>query len=227
MLILVVEDDQPLRETIAAILRKEQYSVDEAGTGDDGLFYAEQGIHDLLLLDIMLPGRSGLDIVRKIRESGSSVPILLLTAMDSVEDKVRGLEAGADDYLVKPFAVPELLARIKALLRRRGGGLAREDGVSFGEFVLYPRAKEAATREGAPLHLTPKEYELLEFLALNRGQILTRQQIYDRIWGFTSDTSIGIVDLYVHYLRKKLAPFGKEYLVRTVRGAGFVLAEQA
>jgi DNA-binding response OmpR family regulator len=224
MRILVVEDDSMLREAVVALLQDEVFLVDEAAAGDDGLFMAEQGIYDLLILDIMLPGMSGLELVKSIREQGIATPILILTARDSVQDRVRGLNIGADDYLVKPFALPELLARVKALLRR-GGNSVKETGLAFAGIILNPKAKEGFV-DGRPLQLTVKEYELLEFLLINREQILTREQIYDRIWGFASETAMGNVDLYVHYLRKKLTPFGKETIVRTIRGTGFILREK-
>jgi two-component system response regulator CiaR len=224
MKILVVEDDQLLREAVVSVLKEDDYVVDEAATGDEGLYLAAQAIHDLLILDIMLPGMNGLKIVKQLREQGSSLPILLLTAKDSVEDRVNGLDSGADDYLVKPFAVPELLARVKALLRRRGNvGAERE--VRYGDIGVNPKIKEGFIGENI-LQLTIKEYELLEFLLLNSEQILTREQIFDRIWGFDSETTFGIVDLYIHYLRKKLAPYGRETMIRTVRGAGFMLKEK-
>lgn len=224
MRILVVEDDDMLREAVVAVLQEEFYLVEQAAAGSEGLYKALQGIYDLVVLDIMLPEMSGLVIVKKIRAKGISIPVLLLTARDSIEDRVTGLEAGADDYLIKPFAVPELLARVKALLRR-GGNIGNEGELSYGEITINARVKDAFINE-VPLHLTVKEYELLEFLLINREQILTREQIYDRIWGLESDTTINIVDLYIHYLRKKLAPYGRDALIQTIRGAGFILKEK-
>lgn len=224
MRILVVEDDDMLREAVVAVLQEEFYLVEEAAAGSEGLYKALQGIYDLVVLDIMLPEMSGLVIVKKIRAKGIGIPVLLLTARDSIEDRVTGLEAGADDYLIKPFAVPELLARVKALLRR-GGNVGNDGELSYGEITINARVKDAFINE-VPLHLTVKEYELLEFLLINREQILTREQIYDRIWGLESDTTINIVDLYIHYLRKKLAPYGRDALIQTIRGAGFILKEK-
>ncbi|MEN6566227.1 MAG: response regulator transcription factor [Veillonellales bacterium] len=220
MRILVVEDDALLREAIVTVFREEGYWVDEADNGDDGLFKAGQNIFDLLVLDIMLPEISGLAIVKKLRLQGLTVPILFLTARDSIEDRVAGLESGADDYLIKPFAVPELLARVKALLRRTASG--KEGMLQYGEIALNPKLKDGFVNQHA-LQLTAKEYELLEFFIVNKEQILAREQIFDRIWGFESETTLGIVDLYVHYLRKKLAPFGYEAVIQTVRGVGFKL----
>lgn len=224
MKILVVEDDDPLREAIIALLTEENYIIDEAATGDEGLYLAEQGIYDLLVLDIMLPEISGLDIVKQVRTAGDAVPILLLTARDSVADKVNGLETGADDYLVKPFAIQELLARIKALLRR-GGAVANDGKISYGGVTVDSKVRDGFVDSQA-LGLTTKEYDLLEFLVLNKEQILTREQIFDRVWGFESETTINVVDLYIHYLRKKLAQSSHDSLLRTVRGAGFMFKEK-
>lgn len=224
MRVLVVEDDTVLREAVVSLLSEEKYTVDEAAAGDEGLYMAEQGIYDLLVLDIMLPGMSGLEIVKALRSNSYPVPILLLTARDSIDDRVVGLETGADDYLVKPFALRELLARVKALTRRRGN-VGLEGELSYGTIVLNNKVRDGLV-ENNPLGLTTKEFEVLEFFVLNQGQILTREQIFDRIWGFDSDTVLSIVDLYVHYLRKKLAPYKLDTIIQTVRGAGFMLKEK-
>ncbi|WP_371366652.1 Response regulator ArlR [Sporomusa rhizae] len=224
MKILVVEDDHALREAIVSLLKEENYFIDEAAVGDEGLYLAEQGIYDLMILDIMLPEINGLEIVKRIRSKGNTLPILLLTARDSVDDRVCGLETGADDYLVKPFAIQELLARIKALLRR-SGSLANDGKIGYGGIWVDSKLRDGFI-DNHPLGLTAKEYELLEFLVLNKEQILTREQIFDRVWGFESETTISVVDLYIHYLRKKLAPMGRESLLQTVRGAGFMFKEK-
>lgn len=225
MRILVVEDDTMLREALVTVLQDEGYVVDETGLGDEGLYMAEQAIHDLLILDIMLPGMNGLQIVKRLRAESAETPILLLTAKDGVGDRVAGLDAGADDYLVKPFAIPELLARVKALLRRKGSFHGTEEGMHYAGISLNPRRKDGFAGDQA-MQLTIKEYELLEFLLVNSERILTREQIFDRIWGFESDTTIGIVDLYIHYLRKKLSAFGCDSLINTVRGVGYMLREK-
>lgn len=224
MRILVVEDDSILREAVVTLLKEEGYNVDEAATGDEGLFMAEQSIYDLLVLDIMLPEVNGLDIVKSIRTNGNETPILLLTARDSVDDRVIGLETGADDYLVKPFAIRELLARIKALIRRKSS-VGFEGELSFGGILLKSKVRDGFFGEQS-LGLTAKEYEVLEFFILNKEQILTKDQIFDRIWGFDSETTIAIVDLYIHYLRKKLASHGLDTIIQTVRGSGFMLKEK-
>lgn len=222
MKVLVVEDDHELLEAVVTVLEEEPYIVDRAETGDEGFLMASQAIYDLLILDIMLPHKSGLEIIRELRENGIKTPVLLLTAKDSVEDRVRGLDAGADDYLVKPFAVEELLARLRALARRNGIGV--DGDLTYGPLRLSSNAHDGFANEQA-LKLTIKEYELLEYLLRNSEQILTRDQILDRIWGFDSEATASVVDVYVHYLRKKLACYGCEELIQTVRGVGYILRE--
>jgi DNA-binding response OmpR family regulator len=224
MRILVIEDDNVVREAVVSLLLEENYIVDEASTGEGGLCVAEQEIHDLLVIDIMLPEINGIDIVKTLRENGCALPILLLTALDSVDDRVIGLESGADDYLVKPFAIRELLARIKALLRRKGN-LVMEGGLNYGGIILNSKIRDGFI-DDQPLGLGAKEYDILEFLILNKKQILTREQIFDRIWGYDYNAAIQIVDLYIHYLRKKLAPYGFDTLIQTVRSTGFILRER-
>lgn len=224
MQILVVEDDLALLNAMTEVLREESYQVHSAATGDEGYLLAEQGIYDLLILDIMLPGMSGLSIIQLLRGKSVHTPILLVTAKDSVEDRVKGLDAGADDYLTKPFAVAELLARVRALLRRHGQ--TTPDGeINYGPITLHPSSHDAFAGD-LPLKLTIKEYELLEYFLRNREQILTREQIFDRVWGFDSEASSAVVDVYVHYLRKKLAQGAADHLIHTVRGVGFMLKEK-
>lgn len=222
MKILVVEDDTMLRNAITSVLISEGYSVEDTGLGEEGLFLAEQGIYDVVVLDIMLPGMSGLEIVKELRKKDVLVPVLFLTAKDSVEDRVIGLNMGADDYLVKPFAVAELVARVKALLRRKGGDT--EELLIYKKLSLNPKLQQASY-EAVDIGLTPKEFELLEYLALNRERILTREQIFDRLWGYESESSYGIVDVYVHHIRKKMQTTGCEHFIRTVRGVGYMLKE--
>lgn len=224
MRILVVEDERPLLDAIATVLKEEAYQVDEAENGPDGLYLAQQRIHDLVVLDVMLPGMSGLSVLRALRAAQASLPILLLTARDSVEDRVDGLDAGADDYLVKPFAMPELLARIRVLLRRQTRG--EPDGVlRYGRLSVKCAAMEGYVEE-QPLKLTLKEFELMEYLLLNREQILTKEQLLDRVWGIDTEAGLGVVDVYIHYLRKKLSTEGGcDRYIQTIRGVGYMLKE--
>lgn len=223
MRVLVVEDDRALRKAVVNILQDEDYLTEEAEAGDEGLLLAETHTYDLLVLDIMLPGMDGLSLIKRLRTKGVKTPALFLTAKDSVDARVRGLDAGADDYLVKPFAVEELLARIRALLRR-DGKLAPEGELSYGPISFLPKEHDGCV-QGTALKLTSTEYELLQYLVQNREQILSRSQIFDRIWGLDSEANDSIVDLYIHYLRKKLTPFGCEQMIRTVRGIGYMLKE--
>ncbi|MBD3919033.1 response regulator transcription factor [Paenibacillus sp. PR3] len=223
MRVLVVEDDPSLLAAIRGIFESESFHTETAETGDDGYFMARQSIHDLIVLDIMLPSMSGVEIVRKLRNAGHKVPIILLTAKDAIKDRVAGLDAGADDYITKPFAALELLARARALLRRRGM-IGAEGDLVYGRFRLSPASREAFIGQ-TQLHLSSTEYELMEFMVCNKDRILTREQIFDRVWGFDSGAGLSAVDVYIHYLRKKLAAAGSEQAVRTVRGVGFMLKE--
>lgn len=224
MRILVVEDDRPLRDAVVTLLKEEAYQVDEADNGPDGAHLARQRVHDLIVLDIMLPGMSGLSVLSDIRSSGNAAPVLLLTALDSVDERVKGLDSGADDYLVKPFATPELLARIRVLLRRHSQG-SPDGELSYGDLMVKCQAMEGYAC-GEPLKLTLKEFELMEYLMLNREQILTKEQLLDRVWGIDSEAGIGVVDVYVHYLRKKLAPSQCDRYIHTIRGVGYMLKEK-
>jgi len=219
--ILVVEDDRPLRDAVVTVLREESYQVDGEENGMEGLYLAEQRIHDLIVLDVMLPGLNGLSLLSELRAQGIETPVLMLTARDGVEDRVKGLDSGADDYLVKPFATPELLARIRVLLRRKYGG-GSDGEIGYGALLLRRQSMEGYAN-GEPLKLTLKEFDLLEYLLLNREQILTKEQLLDRIWGIDSDAGMSVVDVYVHYLRKKLAPSGCDSYIHTVRGIGYML----
>ncbi|MDR6226687.1 response regulator transcription factor [Desmospora profundinema] len=222
MRILLIEDDRLLLESLQRILATE-FEVETAASGDEGLYLAEQNIYDVIVLDIMLPGMSGLDILTNLRKQGIEVPVLLLTARDSVEDKVTGLERGADDYLVKPFAMPELLARVRALLRRNGS--LKQAGVLQYRSIQLRLKEQEGYVDGLPLQLTVKEFTMLEYLVQNAEQILTREQLYDRVWGFDAVTSLSIVELYVHYLRKKLSKHGLNEIIHTIRGVGYMLKE--
>ncbi|MEE3955281.1 response regulator transcription factor [Peribacillus frigoritolerans] len=222
MKVLVVEDNVSLLESIRQILTDE-YEVDTADNGEDGLFMAQQSIYDIIILDVMLPGIDGFEIVRKIREAKIDTSVLFLTAKDALEDRVRGLEMGGDDYLVKPFQAPELKARIRALLRR-SGIISLEQHVKYRNIELLEKEKDILV-DGKVVKMTLKQFELLEYLIQNNGKILTREQIFDRIWGFDSDTTIAIVEVFIHHLRKKLEPFNYHKDIQTVRGIGYMLKQ--
>ncbi|WHY87041.1 response regulator transcription factor [Neobacillus novalis] len=223
MRVLVVEDDLPLRRIIAKILAEEHYQVEQAENGEDGYLMASTNEYDLITLDIMLPKMDGFSLIRKLRSEGRQTPILFLTAKDRMEDKVKGLDFGGDDYIVKPFATQEFLARVRSLLRR-SGKMGMEGKMTYGPILLDTNQHEGFINHDV-LKLTIKEYELLYYLIQNKEQILTRDQIFQRVWGIESETTDAIVDLYIHYLRKKLTPFDYDRLIRTVRGVGYMLKE--
>ena len=218
MRVLLVEDDAKLGHVIEQALRENGYAVDRAEDGVYGLDLTALVAYDVAILDWMLPGLSGLEICRKLRAQGSQVPVLLLTARDAVEDRVAGLDSGADDYLVKPFALQELLARVRALLRRREGA-SRDPVLRAGSVSLDPRNREVLSREHSVV-LTNKEYQLLEYLMRHPGQVLSRDQISAHVWDYEFNAVSNVVDVYVRALRRKLDDDG---LIRTVRGAGYQL----
>ena len=219
MRLLIVEDDKKVARFLEQGLREEGYAVDVALDGTEGEMKARVHDYDLLLLDIMLPGKSGLEIVRSVRAAGIDVPVLLLTARDGEEDVVMGLNAGADDYLRKPFGFEELLARVRALLRR--GGATRTETLRYADVEL-DRIRHAATRGGHVLDLTPKEHQLLEYLLLNPERVVRRTELLEKVWDLTFDPESNVVDVHVAHLRKKLREHG-EPLVQTLRGVGYVL----
>ncbi|AEW53730.1 response regulator transcription factor [Bacillus cereus] len=223
MRLLVVEDNASLLESIVQILHDE-FEVDTALNGEEGLFLALQNIYDAILLDVMMPEMDGFEVIQKIRDEKIETPVLFLTARDSLEDRVKGLDFGGDDYIVKPFQAPELKARIRALLRR-SGSLTTKQTIRYKEIELFGKDKDVQVN-GQSMKLTLKQYELLEYLVQNSGKILMREQIFDRVWGFDSDTTVAIVEVYVHHLRKKLEPFGYQKDIQTVRGIGYILKEQ-
>jgi DNA-binding response OmpR family regulator len=217
--ILIVEDEPRLVELLARSLRGEGYDVATAADGADGFELARAGGFDLVVLDVMLPRMSGLEITMRLRRHAVRTPILMLTARDAVDDRVAGLDAGADDDLVKPFAFVELSARIRALLRRRGdaGG-----PLTVGDLVL-DRARREALRGGRRTELTAREFALLEHLMKNAGRVLTRDQILAAVWPPDFEGGPNVVDTYVHYLREKIDRPPAEPLLRTVRGVGYVM----
>ena len=220
MRLLVAEDDEKLARALAKGLRHEGYAVDVAGTGDDALEYAGVWEYDGIVLDVMLPGRDGFDVCRTLRERDCRSPVLMLTARRAVSDRITGLDAGADDYVMKPFDFDELLARVRALVRR--GPRERQPRMEVGDLTIDP-ATRSVTRDGEAIDLTMKEFALIEFLAAHPGQALSRANLIEHVWDMNYTGSPNIVDVYVGQLRRKLEqPFGRP-LIRTVRGVGFML----
>lgn len=220
--ILVVDDDPRITDLLRRILAFEGYSVNVASSGDEALRKALERPPDLIVLDIMLPGVDGLEVARRLRAAGDSVPILMLTARDAVPNRVEGLEAGADDYLVKPFAPEELVARVKALLRRSLPERSEVLRYADVELDTGTRVAHRGTRE---IELSPTEYELLALFLRRPRQVLTRDIIMDRVWGLDFEGSSNVMEVYVGYLRAKLEAKGEPRLIHTVRGVGYVLRE--
>jgi DNA-binding response OmpR family regulator len=220
MRILLVEDSQRLQHTVVTALRRSGYVVDVSGDGEDGLWQAQSASHDAIVLDIMLPKLDGLEVLTRLREGGSSTPVLLLTARDTVNDRVTGLNRGADDYLVKPFALEELLARVQALCRRKYG--ARQPQITVADLVVDTVAKRA-WRAGRAIELNPREYSLLEYLVMRRGAVVSRKEIEEHIYDGLLDPSSNVVDSAICILRKKLACSEQAPLIHTRRGQGYML----
>jgi two-component system response regulator MprA len=221
MKILVVDDERAVRESLRRALALEGYDVDLASDGEEALESVRRAEPDALILDVLMPGVDGLEVSRRLRRSGSKVPILMLTARDAVENRVEGLDAGADDYVTKPFALEELLARVRALLRRATGG---EEILRFADIELDPSMREV-TRGGEPVELTRTEFALLELFMLNPRQVLTRSVIFERVWGYDFGYASNSLDVYIGYLRRKTEAGGKPRLIQTVRGVGYALRE--
>jgi two-component system, OmpR family, response regulator MprA len=223
MKILVVDDERAVRDSLRRALELQGYEVELAADGAEALARLNANGHpDAVVLDILMPGIDGLEVCRRIRRDGNAVPVLMLTARDAVGDRVEGLDAGADDYLVKPFALEELLARVRALLRR---GSASVDGVlRFADVELDPQTREVR-RGGDGIELTRTEFNLLELFMLNPRQVLTRSIIFERVWGYDFGFASNSLDVYIGYLRRKTEAGGKLRLIHTVRGVGYALRE--
>jgi two-component system response regulator MprA len=222
--VLVIDDDEEIRASLRRGLAFEGFKVTQAADGEEALRSIRDDRPDLAVLDIMMPGLDGLEVVRRLRLADEQLPVIMLTARDAVPDRVNGLEAGADDYLVKPFAFSELLARIRVRLRRREPGEERE--LRFADLRLDTAGREARRGRRA-IALTTTEYELLRLFLLHPRQVLTRNQIYDRVWGYEFVGESKVIEVYVRYLREKLEEAGEPRLIQTVRGAGYVLREAA
>ncbi|MDQ7011033.1 MAG: heavy metal response regulator transcription factor [Mariprofundaceae bacterium] len=224
MKILVVEDEERVAQFIQKGLKEEGHAVDVSYDGEDGGFLAEVNDYDLIILDLMLPKKNGLAVCREIRERGVATPVLMLTARDSVEDKVRGLDAGADDYLAKPFAFEELLARVRALLRRRSE--TKTPTLKMADLELDPISRRV-TRSGQAIRLTTKEYALLEYLLRNPKKVLSRTLIGEHVWDMNFDPESNVIDVYVSHLRAKVDKGFEPPLIHTLRGQGYILTDDA
>jgi two-component system, OmpR family, copper resistance phosphate regulon response regulator CusR len=220
MRILVVEDEKDLNRILVKRLRLEGYAVDGCFSGTQALDYLASAAFDVVILDWMLPGISGLDVVRQIRQSASNVAVLMLTAKDHLDDRVMGLDNGADDYLIKPFATEELLARIRVLLRRSGS--ANRVILSVADLTVDPLSRQV-TRSNHPITLSPKEFAVLEVLMRHAGMVLSREVIQEKIAGFDAEIGSNLVDVYIRYLRKKIDEPFDHNLIHTVRGVGYVV----
>jgi len=221
--VLVVDDERAVRDSLKRALELEGYAVGLASDGGEALEKVEAEPPDAVILDVLMPGTDGLEVSRTLRRKGSKVPILMLTARTQVEDRVEGLDAGADDYLTKPFALEELLARVRALLRRTGDGAG--ETLRFADVELDPGTREV-TRGGERIELTRTEFSLLELFLLNPRQVLTRSLIFERVWGYDFGFASNSLDVYIGYLRRKTEGGGKSRLIHTVRGVGYALREE-
>jgi DNA-binding response OmpR family regulator len=219
--ILLIEDDEDIREATAWLLQKQKYTVDTADNGIDALALLLTGIYDMAVVDWMLPGKDGVSVIREARSAGITTPALILTAKTAIGDRVCGLDAGADDYLMKPFASEELFARIRALARRRSDSVF-SDMVTFGDLQYRPTENEI-TCHGETVRLTQKENQLLELLLRNANRVLSKEMLLDRIWGLDTDSELNSVEIYVHYLRKKLSSLDTKVTLTTIRGIGYRL----
>ena len=223
MKILVVDDERAVRESLRRALELEGYEIELAADGSEALYRLDGSEEpDAMILDVLMPGVDGLEVCRRLRGTGSKLPVLMLTARTEVEDRVAGLDAGADDYVTKPFALEELLARVRALLRRTSD--EEGDVVRFGDLELDPTTREV-TRGGRPIELTRTEFSLLELFMRNPRQVLTRTIIFERVWGYDFGYASNSLDVYIGYLRRKTEADGEPRLIHTVRGVGYALRE--
>jgi two-component system response regulator MprA len=221
--ILVVDDERAVRDSLRRALELEGYEIELAADGQEALSRLESEAEpDAVILDVLMPGVDGLEVCRRLRRSGSRLPVLMLTARDEVENRVAGLDAGADDYVTKPFALEELVARVRALLRRTTSG--SDDVLRFGDLELDPGTREVR-RDGQPIELTRTEFSLLELFMVNPRQVLTRSIIFERVWGYDFGFASNSLDVYIGYLRRKTEVGEKPRLIQTVRGVGYALRE--
>jgi two-component system, OmpR family, response regulator PrrA len=219
-LVLVADDDEAIRIALERALRLEGFAVQVAADGRAALELVEERRPEVIVLDVVMPHLSGVRVVSRLRERGIDTPVCILSARDETEDRVAGLEAGADDYVVKPFELEELVARLRALLRRAPS--TETDLIRLGDLIIDP-TQRSVSRAGRAMELTPREFELLEELARHRGVVLSRQQLLERVWGYDFEVDGNVVDVFVGYLRRKLEAGGEPRIIHTVRGVGFVL----
>ena len=222
MRILVVEDEKDLNNIITKHLKKNNFSVDSVFNGEEALEYLDYGTYDLIILDIMLPKVNGYEVIKKLRENKNETAVLMLTARDSIEDKIKGLDLGADDYLIKPFDFGELLARIRALVRRKYGNTSNTMEI---DDLCIDIAKKTVVRGGKNIELTGKEYEVLEYLIQNKGHVLSRDKIRDGVWDYDYEGESNIIDVLIKNIRKKIDIGNSKQLIHTKRGLGYVLKE--
>ena len=222
MRILVVEDEKDLNNIITKHLKKNNFSVDSVFNGEEALEYLDYGTYDLIILDIMLPKVNGYEVIKKLRENKNETAVLMLTARDSIEDKIKGLDLGADDYLIKPFDFGELLARIRALVRRKYGNTSNTMEI---DDLCIDIAKKTIVRGGKNIELTGKEYEVLEYLIQNKGHVLSRDKIRDSVWDYGYEGESNIIDVLIKNIRKKIDIGNSKQLIHTKRGLGYVLKE--
>ena len=222
MRILVVEDEKDLNNIITKHLKKNNFSVDSVFNGEEALEYLDYGTYDLIILDIMLPKVNGYEVIKKLRENKNETAVLMLTARDSIEDKIKGLDLGADDYLIKPFDFGELLARIRALVRRKYGNTSNTMEI---DDLCIDIAKKTVVRGGKNIELTGKEYEVLEYLIQNKGHVLSRDKIRDSVWDYGYEGESNIIDVLIKNIRKKIDVGNSKPLIHTKRGLGYVLKE--
>jgi heavy metal response regulator len=220
MRILIVEDEKSLADIIKKGLEEEDYAVDVAYNGEDGLFIAENEPSDLIILDIMLPIVDGMTILKRIRKAGVKTPVLMLTAKDTLTDKVSGLDSGADDYLTKPFLFEELLARVRALLRRSSE--AKTSVIEIGDLTI-DMATHEVRRDGKNIDLSAKEYALLEYMAINRNKALTRTMFWEHLYDYNFDLDSNVIDVFIHRIRNKIDKGFERKLIHTLRGSGYML----
>ena len=220
MRILVIEDEKKIADFVRRGLKEEGYAVDIAYDGEQGYFLAKTNDYDVILLDLMLPKIDGITLCKRLKEESVASPVIMLTAKDTVKDKVRGLDSGADDYLTKPFDFEELLARIRAILRKKDSGAATKLQV---EDLTLDLVTHRVTRAGREIELTAKEYALLEYLMRNAGTVVTRTMISEHVWDIDFDSFTNVIDVYINYLRNKIDTGYKKKLIHTIRGRGYVL----